>query len=302
MTISEIVYAIHDFEAENEDELNFCTGEPIVIIQKDDGFDDGWWKGKNTKGEEGLFPMNYISYQSCHHQLPTPSNSSNRKPVDSISSEERPPVSSAQLKKSVIQSLLHPELKSTSPEYWDINQVETWLNVIDFGSIAESFKTQEITGDILLELTMGSLKELDVPTFGKRFKLQTAINVLREEYCLPQNLPISNTYYSINKKPTNQYKRQSIYLQEEKEINFMTSDNKKRADLPQHLDELKNISFPSNQPAVLPIDHGYSRTEDDTAPQIEGWLHKQGCKYRTWNKRWFVLKGPNLFYFKSPKV
>lgn len=180
--------------------------------------------------------MNYISYQSCHHQLPTPSNSSNRKPVDSISSEERPPVSSAQLKKSVIQSLLHPELKSTSPEYWDINQVETWLNVIDFGSIAESFKSklftkkkkgvfniftcfhlaQEITGDILLELTMGSLKELDVPTFGKRFKLQTAINVLREEYCLPQNLPISNTYYSINKKPTNQYKRQSIYLQEEK--------------------------------------------------------------------------------------
>lgn len=38
------------------------------------------------------------------------------------------------------------------------------------------------------------------------------------------------------------------------------------------------------------------------APEHEGWLHKQGDKYKTWNKRWFVLKGPNLFYFKGPKV
>lgn len=37
-------------------------------------------------------------------------------------------------------------------------------------------------------------------------------------------------------------------------------------------------------------------------PEHEGWLHKQGDRYKTWNKRWFVLKGPNLFYFKSPKV
>lgn len=40
---------------------------------------------------------------------------------------------------------------------------------------------QDITGDILLELTMESLKELDVPTFGKRFKLHGAIVALREE-------------------------------------------------------------------------------------------------------------------------
>lgn len=37
-------------------------------------------------------------------------------------------------------------------------------------------------------------------------------------------------------------------------------------------------------------------------PDMEGWLHKQGDKYRTWNKRWFVLQGMNLYYFKSPKV
>lgn len=40
----------------------------------------------------------------------------------------------------------------------------------------------------------------------------------------------------------------------------------------------------------------------DVMPDMEGWLNKQGDKYKTWNRRWFVLKGPNLFYFKSPKV
>lgn len=61
---------------------------------------------------------------------------------------------------------------------------------------------------------------------------------------------------------------------------------------------------------VLPMAHRSSmeiystRTTDETGavtPDMEGWLYKQGCKYKKWNKRWFVLKGPNLFYFKSPK-
>lgn len=39
-----IVYAIHDFEAETEDELNFQVGEPILILEKDDKYADGWWQ------------------------------------------------------------------------------------------------------------------------------------------------------------------------------------------------------------------------------------------------------------------
>lgn len=65
-----------------------------------------------------------------------------------------------------------------------------------------------------------------------------------------------------------------------------------------------HLSFAANQPMVLPMDHHmYSTpTEETVTPDMEGWLHKQGCRYKKWNKRWFVLKGPNLFYFKSPKV
>ena len=64
-----------------------------------------------------------------------------------------------------------------------------------------------------------------------------------------------------------------------------------------------------NHHTVIPMAHrnstdNYSLREEigNATPDMEGWLHKQGCKYKKWNKRWFVLKGPNLFYFKSPKV
>jgi hypothetical protein len=42
--------------------------------------------------------------------------------------------------------------------------------------------------------------------------------------------------------------------------------------------------------------------DPSAAPDMEGWLYKQGDKYKTWNKRWFVLKANNLFYFKSPSA
>lgn len=34
----------------------------------------------------------------------------------------------------------------------------------------------------------------------------------------------------------------------------------------------------------------------------EGFLTKCGGGIKTWHKRWFVLKGDYLYYFKSPKV
>lgn len=44
MAVSETVFAVHNFEAENDDELTFQIGESVIVIQKDDGFNDGWWK------------------------------------------------------------------------------------------------------------------------------------------------------------------------------------------------------------------------------------------------------------------
>ena len=62
--------------------------------------------------------------------------------------------------------------------------------------------------------------------------------------------------------------------------------------------KLQNI-LPANAPSVRRSEDVSSVSE---TPDMEGWLYKQGDKYKTWNKRWFVLKANNLFYFKSPKV
>jgi hypothetical protein len=32
----------------------------------------------------------------------------------------------------------------------------------------------------------------------------------------------------------------------------------------------------------------------------QGWLQKKGRKVRNWKKRWFVLKGSRLCYYKTP--
>ncbi|KAF9578777.1 polar growth protein, partial [Lunasporangiospora selenospora] len=58
----ETVWAIHNFEAEADDEISFHIGEPIIVIQKDELYQDGWWEGTNVRGETGLFPMNYTSH------------------------------------------------------------------------------------------------------------------------------------------------------------------------------------------------------------------------------------------------
>lgn len=44
----DVVYGVHDFEAENPDELSFRAGERIVVIEKDDQYQDGWWKVRTS--------------------------------------------------------------------------------------------------------------------------------------------------------------------------------------------------------------------------------------------------------------
>ncbi|KAG2343720.1 hypothetical protein BDR05DRAFT_962839 [Suillus weaverae] len=59
--MSYYVYALHDFQPENEDEVDFHAGEPIEVIEKDDQYSDGWWQGRNLAGKIGLFPKSYTT-------------------------------------------------------------------------------------------------------------------------------------------------------------------------------------------------------------------------------------------------
>lgn len=44
LLMNKTVYSVHKFVAENVDEISFNVGEKIMILEKDEGYNDGWWK------------------------------------------------------------------------------------------------------------------------------------------------------------------------------------------------------------------------------------------------------------------
>lgn len=146
------------------------------------------------RGEVGLFPMNYISFEPCH-LLPTPSSSDTTKKSsyhnlshintsipEELQNELSPSVRSSYsftcpvnsttgpsstisnisatssntnhvLRRSIINTLFLPTLRSTPPEEWDIDQVEIWLNAMNFGSIADTFKCNSISLSVIYQVT-----------------------------------------------------------------------------------------------------------------------------------------------------
>jgi hypothetical protein len=83
----EYVYALHDFLPEHEDEVSFHTGERIEVVEKDDLYGDGWWRGRNLAGKVGLFPQSYTT-------TAPPSVDATSPPATAIPSETGAPLQS----------------------------------------------------------------------------------------------------------------------------------------------------------------------------------------------------------------
>lgn len=206
----EIVLVTHNFDAKENDEISIRAGETIQVIEKDEAFLDGWWRGRNARGQVGLFPVNYTVPLQQQQQ---PSSSSAMMPdrleaqigslQNAVSSLELgrcrcptvitpsmanaalqsspPPITAASsIRQKLDACLLHPALHHQHASKWTVNQVTFWLEAMGFGDIALGFKEEEITGDVLLEMTPDLLKELGISTFGKRFRLHSAIKMLKD--------------------------------------------------------------------------------------------------------------------------
>merc|ERR1712066_90458 len=52
------VTALYTYEAQAEGDLPFQANETITVTQK---IDDQWLQGRNSYGEVGIFPSNYVS-------------------------------------------------------------------------------------------------------------------------------------------------------------------------------------------------------------------------------------------------
>ena len=48
--------ALHDYDAENDDELSIKDGDVITVLTQED---EGWWEGE-LNGKKGWFPSNFV--------------------------------------------------------------------------------------------------------------------------------------------------------------------------------------------------------------------------------------------------
>lgn len=70
------------------------------------------------------------------------------------SSNNKSPITRTNMYRNLDTSLSSSLLKDTAPEDWTTDQVASWMDMMGFKDVAEiEFIVQEITGDVLLELT-----------------------------------------------------------------------------------------------------------------------------------------------------
>lgn len=69
------LYGLHEFIAENPDEVSFRVGETIIVIEKDDAYQDGWWQVRTAAdpAAQCLLPSSFLQHCSrSHFTLPLP--------------------------------------------------------------------------------------------------------------------------------------------------------------------------------------------------------------------------------------
>ena len=65
------------------------------------------------------------------------------------------------------------------PRTWQFDAVDAWLDSIGLPDLTTTFRENDISGDLLLELDNATLIDMGVKSAGKRMKLIRCISELR---------------------------------------------------------------------------------------------------------------------------
>lgn len=220
--VSFVVFGKYDFTAEECDEITFKRGDPILVLEKDDEHNDGWWKGKTADKLIGLFPVDFTTFinikqididgifeeiDSRKRRGSTNSNASSTKfstdeslkfnsgsSVNTYSDVSQSPVMGSQnstfaadenielYSSPKIKSSKPAEYKANPPNLWSVDNVLEWLEEIGFAACVPIFKEKAINGSVLLEQNLATLREIGINHLKDRLKLFNSIVTLKEQY------------------------------------------------------------------------------------------------------------------------
>ncbi|KAJ3188579.1 polar growth protein [Gaertneriomyces sp. JEL0708] len=180
------VYGKHAFHAEDHDEVAFNQGDPVLVLERDELYADGWWKGRNNKGQEGLFPMNFVSLQKPQQENRRSSLTHLVKALDDVSLDLNTTTASAP---RISLDLNESSNRDAHPSLWSTPTVHRWLKTQNLAFAIPAFKL--VDGKRLLELNLASLKELGIDSLGERMDLLHAILALKEEWITTGHLSSS---------------------------------------------------------------------------------------------------------------
>jgi hypothetical protein len=91
------------------------------------------------------------------------------------------------------------ELDETQVRSWSPLQVAEWMAEAGFdSSVVDKFLLHDISGRVLLDLQFEDLKELDISSFGKRHRVMSSIQHLRNSSLISLETPIER---SLSKSP-----------------------------------------------------------------------------------------------------
>ncbi|KAJ5156435.1 Sterile alpha motif type 2 [Penicillium capsulatum] len=89
--------------------------------------------------------------------------------------------------------------ETTAASDWSPRDVVQWMRSLGFeDDIVQKFFHNDISGSILLELQAEDLKELDIMSFGKRHRVMSSIQGLRNSYAPSSTAPSSSRNSSLS--------------------------------------------------------------------------------------------------------
>ncbi|KIW20809.1 hypothetical protein PV08_01387 [Exophiala spinifera] len=152
------------------------------------------------------------------------------------------------------------ELDESQVRDWTPKQVAEWMAEAGFEtSVVEKFLIHDISGSLLIDLQFEDLKELDISSFGKRHRVMSSIQQLRNSSMISLETPLSRTPSKTNQSPR---ALQRSALPEERQVVVTDrSRSRRRGRQPDIVTPAESISIVGIE-QVLPKEHKCSKGED----------------------------------------